>query len=139
MELISPRTFSISVIALTLAIANFTRGASTSSGAASGNAASTAAVTGRVQNIVTGKYLSNARVAVKGTQIIALTDEAGAYHLVNVPTGSIVLEVFYTDLDRQEVSLTVSSGQRVEQNIELTSKARYGQNLEALKLDPFLV
>lgn len=138
MNLISPRTLAISLIALTLAAPSFTHAAS-GPGAASSNVASTSAVRGRIQNVVTGKYLNNARVAVKGTQITALTDETGAYHLVNVPSGPIVLEVFYTDLDRQEVALTVSPGQTLEQNFDLTSKARYGQNLEAVKLDPFLV
>ena len=100
MNLISRRTLAISLIALTLAAPSFTHAAS-GPGAASSNVASTSAVRGRIQNVVTGKYLNNARVAVKGTQITALTDETGAYHLVNVPSGPIVLEVFYTDLDRR--------------------------------------
>ncbi|MBI4622088.1 MAG: TonB-dependent receptor [Verrucomicrobia bacterium] len=96
-------------------------------------------ISGRVQNVVTGKYLTNARVSVKGTNLTVLTDEFGAYRLVNVLSGPIVLEVFYTDLDRQEIPLNVPPGGGIEQHIDLTSKARYGQNLEAVKLDPFVV
>jgi hypothetical protein len=37
------------------------------------------------------------------------------------------------------VPLQVLSGEAIEQNVELTNKTRYGQTLEAVKLDPFLV
>jgi TonB-dependent receptor len=99
----------------------------------------TGSIFGRVQNVVTAKYLNNARVSVKGTNLTVLTDEFGAYRLVNVPSGPIVLEVFYTDLDRQEIPLNVPPSDGIEQNVDLTSMARYGQNLEAVKLDPFVV
>src|SRR5687768_9850874 len=56
-------------------------------------------ITGRVQNSVTGQYLNNARVSVRGTTVVALTDQTGTYRLVNVPAGALVLEAFYTGLD----------------------------------------
>src|SRR5688500_4629147 len=65
----------------------------------------TSSVSGRVKNLVTGQYLNKARIAVKGTDLITLTDEFGEYRLVNIPPGVITLEVFYTDLDEQEIQL----------------------------------
>src|SRR5688572_1533952 len=100
---------------------------------------STGTVFGRVQNIVTGNYLNKARVAVKGTELVAYTDEFGSYRLVDVPAGAATLEVFYTDLDVQQVAVTVSPGATIEKNIELTSTARYGANTDVVKLDSFRV
>ncbi len=96
-------------------------------------------VTGRVQNIVTGKYLNRARVAVKGTELVAYTDESGTYHLVDVPAGPVRLEVFYTDLDPLEIVLEVPAGREVEGNAGLTSKARYGDTAGVVTLDSFRV
>lgn len=97
-------------------------------------------ITGRVQNVVTGNYLNKARIAVKGTDLVGYTDEFGNFRLVDVPAGPATLEVFYTDLDVQEVSVTVAAGGTIEQNVQLTSKARYGaQTTDIVKLDKFLV
>lgn len=96
-------------------------------------------ISGRVQNVVTGKYLNKARVSVKGTDRIAYTDEFGTYRFVDVPAGATTLEVFYTDLDVQEIQVAVTAGATLERNVELTSIARYGQNGAVVKLDPFLV
>ena len=62
-------------------------------------------VTGRVKNRATGLYLNNARVAVKGTDLVVFTDAFGVYRIVNLPVGPATLEVFYTDLDAQEVAI----------------------------------
>src|SRR5687768_9400243 len=67
----------------------------------------TGSVTGRVQNVVTGQYLNNARVAVRGTDLQAFTDESGTYQLTRIPPGPVVLEVFYTGLDPQQITLEV--------------------------------
>ena len=45
----------------------------------------------------------------------------------------------YTGLDAQEVRLELGAGQAVEQNIELTNAARYGQSGSVVKLDAFTV
>ena len=37
----------------------------------------TGSITGRVQNVVIGRYLTNVRVSVKGTDLVASTDEFG--------------------------------------------------------------
>jgi iron complex outermembrane recepter protein len=101
--------------------------------------AQTGSIAGRVQNVVTGNYLNKARVAVKGSDVVVYTDEFGLYRLVNVRSGPIVLEVFYTDLDPQEIAVQVPAGGSIEQNAELTSKTRYGTGTAIVKLDPFVV
>ncbi len=101
-------------------------------------AAGTGSVSGRIQNVVTGQYLNNVRVAVKGTDQVTFTDQTGSYRLAAVPAGAIVLEVFFTGLDAQEIPLTVTSGGSVERDVALTSAARYGQD-GTVKLDSFVV
>jgi iron complex outermembrane recepter protein len=96
-------------------------------------------VTGRVQNVVTGQYLNNARVAVRGTGLQAFTDESGTYQLTRLPSGPVVLDVFYTGLDPQQITVEVPPGGSVEQNVGLTSVARYGAASAAVKLDSFVV
>ncbi len=96
-------------------------------------------ITGRVQNVVTGNYLNKARISVKGTNLVVYTDESGVYRIVDVPAGANTLEVFYTDLDVQEVSVMVNSRGTVERNFDLTSKARYGEASGVVKLDSFRV
>ncbi|MDO8543231.1 MAG: TonB-dependent receptor [Opitutaceae bacterium] len=105
--------------------------------AASRSSQATGAISGRVQNEATNQYLNNARVTVKGTDISALTDEFGSFRL-NVPSGPVVLEVLYSGLDPQQVTVTVPAGQMVEQNIGLTNRARYGEKSDVVKLDPFI-
>jgi iron complex outermembrane receptor protein len=100
---------------------------------------STGTITGRVRNVVTGQYLNKARVAVKGTDQVVYTDNFGIYQLVEVRSGPVVLEVFYTDLDVALVPIEVPTGGRIEHNVELTSVGRYGQNLAVVNLDPFVV
>ncbi|MDO8540010.1 MAG: TonB-dependent receptor [Opitutaceae bacterium] len=94
---------------------------------------------GRVKNAVTGQYLNRARVTIRGTAHLVYTDEDGAYQLGGVPSGPVVLEVFYTDLDPQEIALQLPAGGSVERDVELTSQARYGASAEVVKLDPFMV
>jgi len=96
-------------------------------------------ISGRVQNVVTGRYLNNARVTVKETGVVALTDESGSFHLVDVPSGPAALEVFYTGLDLQTLSVSVSAGRSVAQDVGLTSATRYGKNGDAVMLDSFVV
>jgi iron complex outermembrane recepter protein len=100
---------------------------------------STATIEGRVQNRLSGDAVENARVAVKGTSLVAFTDAGGAYRLEQVPAGPVVLRVFYTGLDEQEVAVQVESARTTRQDFTLTSRARYGVDAEAIKLDAFIV
>ena len=89
-----------------------------------------------MQNVATGQYLNNARVTVRGTGLVAFTDQSGTFQLAGVPAGQVVVEVFYTDLDPQTFAVELSPDQRVEQNVSLTSVARYG---DVVQLDQFVV
>lgn len=97
------------------------------------------AISGRVLNIATGQYLNNARVAVRGTDLVAFTDQTGTYHLPRVPSGPVVLDVFFTGLDPQQISVDVPSGGGVQRNVDLTNVARYGEGSGPLRLDSFVV
>jgi hypothetical protein len=82
-------------------------------------------VEGRVQDRVTGDYLNNARITVKGTNLVALTDSSGFFTLSGVPAGSPTLDIFFTGLDRRR-SPFQSAGQTARQDIKLTSRSRHG-------------
>ncbi len=101
--------------------------------------AATGTIEGRVQNRVTGDYLNNARVAVRGTNLATLTDEAGTYRLNDVPAGSTTLDVFFTGLDSQQFTVNVGAGQIVQQDIRLSSKAQIGNTNDTVQLDAFTV
>ena len=96
-------------------------------------------ISGRVQNVATGQYLNHAQVSVRGSSLSVLTDQTGTYRLANVPAGPVTIDVFYSGLDPQSVSLSVAAGETVVQNLDLTSVARYGGNPGVVKLDPFVL
>ncbi len=109
---------------------------------AAGRAATTPTgeIAGRVPNVASGQYLNNVRVAVKGTPLVAFTDQSGSYRLSGVPGGPAVLEVFFTGLDAQDVAVTVRPGVTLEQDVNLTNAARYGTDAAStVKLDSFVV
>ena len=103
------------------------------------DAAQTARITGRVVNVATGQYLNNARVSVRGTDLVAFTDQSGTYRLTRVPSGAAVLEVSYTGLDARQFTVQAAAGQEATQDVELTSVARYGDSAGVVKLDSFIV
>ncbi len=101
-------------------------------------AGATATVTGRVQDVVTGLFLNNARVTVPGTELTAFTDQSGIYRLAQVPAGRVTLEVFYTGLDPQTATVEVAAGAVATRDFELTNAGRYGRT-GVVKLDAFTV
>jgi TonB-dependent receptor len=103
------------------------------------SANASAAISGRVQNVVTGQFLNNARVTVRGTGLEVFTDQTGAYRLPQVPAGKVVLEVFYTGLDTQSTPLDLAPGQPAVKDFDLTSATRYGDQAGVVKLDAFTV
>jgi len=98
-----------------------------------------ATITGRVQNASTGQYLNNARVSVKGTDLVAFTDESGTYSLPLVPANAAVMEVFYTGMEPQRISINPRAGSVLEQDIRLAGGARYRNDTEVVKLQSFAV
>jgi iron complex outermembrane receptor protein len=101
--------------------------------------AATGTVEGRILNPVTGDYLLNARVSVKGTEQVALTDATGTYRLSGLPAGHITLRVVHPALDEQEATVVVRAGQSVQKDFDLTSRSRYGAGDEPVKLASFTV
>jgi iron complex outermembrane recepter protein len=107
--------------------------------AATAVARGSGAVTGRVQNSVSGQYLRNARVSVRGTNLQAFTDEMGVFRLSDVPSGQADLQVFYTGLDTADVSLNVPAGGSVAIQVLLSRADRYGTENAIVALDPFVI
>jgi iron complex outermembrane recepter protein len=95
-------------------------------------------ISGRVQNLAIGKYLENARVTIKETNQTVTTDKFGEFLLLEVPAGSVTLEVFYTGLDLVKIPLTMTPGGAITQDINLTSVVRYGKEGDTVKLDPYI-
>jgi TonB-dependent receptor len=106
---------------------------------AADSAQPTGAITGRVKNMITGRYLNKARVVVKQTDLLALTDDSGNYTLPGAPSGAVLIEVFYTGLDLQQVPVTVAAGQTIQQDIALTNAALFGRQDSTVRLDPYVV
>ncbi len=104
--------------------------------AAPAQTAGTGTVEGRVLNVATGRYLSNARVTIEGTNLEAITNEFGAYRILNVPAGSVQVRANYSGLDARASTATVGSGQTATVNFDLTSAERYG---DVVQLDTFRV
>lgn len=78
-------------------------------------------LTGTVSNAATGQNLEGARVVLKGTSRETLSDVQGVYRFDNVPTGSAVLQVFYTGLQTVEQTVQIADGPAQKQDIGLTS------------------
>ena len=76
---------------------------------------------------------------MKQTDIIALTDDTGSYRLTRVPSGPVVLEVYYTGLDPQTVSVNVPAGGNVTQDVSLTNSSLFGTQDPTVRLDAFTV
>ncbi|MFO1447406.1 MAG: TonB-dependent receptor [Opitutaceae bacterium] len=96
----------------------------------------TGTVTGRVLNEGTGQYLRNATLAVKGTDVTAISESGGTYTLTGVPAGAVELTVSYLGLDTQTIPVTVVAGQSVRQDVNLSSVV---YDKETIRLGAFVV
>jgi iron complex outermembrane receptor protein len=79
----------------------------------------TGVIVGRVQNSATGNYLNNARVRVAGTNLEAFTNSAGEFRITGAPPGAATLNVFYTGMAPQQVSVTVPASGSVQKDVSL--------------------
>jgi len=102
------------------------------------SAAEVGSITGRVQNTDTGQYVNNARVIVRGTNLVAPTDETGTFRLSAVPAGEVILEIFFTGLDPLRAPLSLAAGQTLERDFELSSASRRSRAGEVVKLESFV-
>ena len=98
----------------------------------------TGTIEGRVLNVVSGRFIANARVTVVGSNISALSNDYGDYRITGVPAGSVTLEVTYTGLDTQTQTVQVSAGSSVSQDIALTNRGVMGDD-DTIMLDVFTV
>ena len=100
--------------------------------------ATESAVTGRVKSAASNAYLRNARVAVEGTAIETLTNEAGEFVLPPLPAGAQRLRVSYTGMTPEIVDV----GKVAAGPLEIVLQS-FGQKSpaagEAIKLDAFRV
>ncbi|MBI4625780.1 MAG: carboxypeptidase regulatory-like domain-containing protein, partial [Verrucomicrobia bacterium] len=87
--------------------------------AAAAQTAGNGTIEGRVQNAASGNFLANARVRVVGTNAEAFTNAFGEYRLSGLPAGPATLEVFYTGLAAQRVSVNVPATGSVQQDVSL--------------------
>lgn len=101
--------------------------------------AATVTIEGRVLNPNTGDYLLNARVGVKGTDQVALTDSTGTYRLDNLPEGTVTLRVIHPGHDEQERVVQTVAGRVMRQDFELGSSRRDGAEGETVQLSTFTV
>jgi iron complex outermembrane recepter protein len=96
----------------------------------------TASIEGRVQDLSRGDYLNNARIRIEGTSVSVLTNEFGEYRITGLPAGEVTLNVFYSGLPPERVTVHLSPGQRAVQNIDLKGA---GAGLDRIQLEAFTV
>ena len=71
--------------------------------------AQTITVTGRVYNVATGFYVSNAEVRVAGASAFVYTEDGG-YYSISVPAGRVTLTASYTSTQTATVTLDATPG-----------------------------
>lgn len=92
-------------------------------------------ITGRVFNPVTGEYVRNAEVGVRGTALLAITEGSGVFLLSGVPAGEATLVANYTGYEAAIATVTVAAGETASQDLELSaplgaSRAKPGEIIE---------
>lgn len=97
----------------------------------------TGVVEGRVQSSASGKFLNNARVRVVGTDIEAFTNSAGEYRIAGVPPGQATLNVFYTGMAPQQLTVTVPTSGVVQQDASMRGLS--DQGTETLVMSQYVV
>jgi len=93
---------------------------------------------GRVLNLTSKSYLTNARITIEGTTLGAFTDESGEFRLVGVPAGEVNVRVFFTGLAPQTVRVAVFAGETVRRDFELDRSPRAGDD-KVVALGEFVV
>src|SRR5690606_18619256 len=74
-----------------------------------------------VSNVATRNLLEGAKVELPGLGLSTLTDNTGRFVLTGVPAGTHDLVASYLGLDTARTQVTVTAGQRIAQDFDLTS------------------
>lgn len=106
---------------------------------AQAQAPSAGVIEGRVQNAISGDYLRNARVSLKGTDVVALTDEGGNFRLANVPAGEVVLRVRLAGFPDADIPVTVTAGRTSQQDVPLGRARGEVASEGTVRMDAFTV
>ncbi len=83
--------------------------------------AATGSISGNVGNAGTGNLLEGARVEIPQLGLTTLTGNAGRFVLTGVPAGTHEIVASYTGLDPVRDTVTVSAGQSINRNFDLTT------------------
>jgi iron complex outermembrane receptor protein len=78
-------------------------------------------IAGNVSNAATGNLLEGARVEVPALGLSALTDNTGRFALSGLPAGTHEVVVTYIGLDPMRRAVSITAGQPVTQNFDLTT------------------
>jgi hypothetical protein len=70
----------------------------------------------------TGRALEGARVALKGTDKVAVSDREGSYSFDGLAPGAVAIEVSYSGLDGVSLSTTVQAGQTSRLDVKMTAQ-----------------
>ncbi len=81
--------------------------------------AQTGTIGGKVTDAQNGEPLSEAKVALGATGRSVITDKDGRFTLRRVPGGTNTISVSYLGYSPVELTVSVNSGERVDQTIEL--------------------
>jgi len=82
----------------------------------------TSVVTGTVSNAATRNLLEGAKIEAPKLGRSVLTDNAGRFVFAGVPAGELEIVASYLGLDVQRLTLSVTAGQRVVQNFDLSAQ-----------------
>ncbi len=100
-------------------------------------------ITGRILNPATGEYVRYAEVSVRGTSLVAISDENGVYRLTDVPSGDAVVTANFTGYASVVTTVRVSAGQETARDLELISTLETpqaaGTRGDVVKLSAFKV
>ncbi len=76
-------------------------------------------ILGSVRDATSKRAITGARVAVAGTDRVALTDSDGRYQIANVPAGSVSVDVIGIGYRSTEIGLAVSENKETIADFEL--------------------
>lgn len=103
-------------------------------------AAPTGTITGRIFNPVSGEYVRNAEIRVQGTDLLAVSEEAGNYEIDRVPAGAATIVVKFTGYTTMTATVEVPAGGTVTHDFDLQSSDVSATKGEAaVKMDAYVV